>query len=342
MFRLKHLTLPLGALVLFAVDANALETYDSATIREDLSNAENMISPTETPFVSLICGTGPAATNTKVEWPMLELSAVDNNNRVAEGQDAPGANAPDVAFRRANYTQISDKVVKVSDTSQQVDGAASIEKLAKQISYKLKEYKRDKETMITSSVPAIPGAAVGATVRQAAGFGAFLITGGLRGAVTGAAPTLSGGTSGYPNVGPVAGTLRALTEDLLNTCIQGIWTQGGEPKYVLLSPINKRLISKTFTGYATKYKSADDKKLVNSIDVYESDFGQVQIVPDRFSPAPDVFVIDPDYVDMINLQPTRQLPLARTGHTENRLIQGEYTLRVGNEKAEGVIADTTG
>ena len=342
MFRLKQLTLPWQALTLFSVDANALETYDSSTIREDLSNAENLISPTETPFISLICGSGPSATNTKVEWPLLELAAVDDANRVAEGQDSPGIDAPDVASRRANYTQISDKVVKVSDTSQQVDGAASIEKLAKQISYKLKEMKRDIETMITGHAAAVPGSAVGATTRVAAGFGAFLITNGLRGATTGAPPVLSGTTSGYPSVGPVAGTLRALTEDLLNTCIQSVWTQGGEPKYVLVSPVNKRLISKTFTGYATKYKSADDKKLVSSIDVYESDFGQVQIVPDRFSPAPDAYVIDPDYVKMRDLQPTRQMPLARTGHTENRLIQREYTLEVSNEKAHGVIADTTG
>lgn len=341
MFRLTHLTLPYHARVLKAVAANALETYDSITIREDLSDAENMISPTETPFTSMICKKGAAVTNTKHEWPIVELGAASSTNRVAEGEDAPAVDTPILALRRANYTQISDKVVKVSDTSQKIDGAANVEKLAKQISYKLRQLKTDVETMLLDNVPAVPGAAVGATVRQAAGLPAFIITNSTRG-VGAAVPTLSSVTNGYPDVAAVNGANTAVTEDQINATISAVWTQGGEPKYVMVSPINKRLISKTFNGYATKYKSADDKKIVSSIDVYESDFGQVQIVPNRFQRPEDIFVIDPDYVETNDLQPTRQLDLARTGHTQNKLIQKEYTLSVLNEKAIGIISDTTG
>jgi len=330
------------------VNAAALETYDSITIREDLADAENMISPTETPFISMICGKNKA-TNTKHEWPVAELGAVDEGNAVAEGEDTPGIDNPVLAMRRWNFTQIMDKVVKVSDTSQEVNGAANIEKLAKQISYKLKELKRDKEAIMTSGQAGDPGAAVGATVRKSAGFAAFLITNVIR-TGGGAAPTLSDDPNGYPDAGPTAGTVPlAIDEDNLNAVMQSCWTEGGEPKYALVSPVNKRLISKTFNGYATKYKQADDKKLVNSIDVYESDFGQVQIVPDRFlgntsagKGGDAVFLIDPEYVKISELMGTRQKPLARTGHTENRLIQWEGCLEVGNEKAHGVIADTTG
>jgi len=341
MFRLRNLILPWQAQVLWAVAANALETYDSITIREDLTDAENMISPTETPFISRIAGK-TSATNKYHEWPVVELAAVDSSNRVPEGEDAPAVDAPRLALRRGNYTQISDKVVKVSDTSQKVDGAANVEKLSKQIAYKLKELKRDKETMLTANVAAVPGAAEGATTRVAAGLSAFSITNDQLGAGAGASPTLSGTTNGYPNAAATNGTLRDLTEDMLNAAIQAVWTQGGDPKYVLCSPINKRLISKTFTGNATKYKNADDKKIISAIDVYESDFGQVQIVPDRFSPTRDVFVLDPELVKIAELQSTRQLDLARTGHTENKLIQCEYTLEVGNEKAMAVIRDTNG
>lgn len=323
-----------------AVNAAALETYDSITLREDLSDAENMISPTETPFISMIAGKGKA-TKTLHEWPLVELAAASGTNRVAEGEDAPAIDAPTLALRRSNYTQISDKVVKVSDTSQKMDGAASVEKIAKQIAYKLKELKRDKEKMLLDNVKADPGAAAGATVRASAGLPAFIITNASRGA-GGLPPTLSGTTNGYPNAIATDGTLRDFTEDHLNSVIQSVWTQGGEPKYCLVSPVNKRVVSTTFDGYATKYKSADDKKIVSAIDVYESDFGQVQIVPDRFQRGRDVFVIDPDYVDYIDLQPTRQFELARTGHTDNRLIQCEYSIEVGNEKSQGIIADTNG
>jgi hypothetical protein len=321
-----------------AVNSAALETYDSKTIREDLTDAENMISPTETPFISSIAGKA-SCTNTKHEWPVVELGAVDPNNAVPEGEDAPAIDAPVVALRMANYTQILDKVVKVSDTSQKVDGAASVEKLAKQISYKLKELKRDKETIFLANAAANPGAAVGATTRKLAGLEAWIITNASRGA-TGTAPTLSGTTDGYPNAAHTPGTTRALTEDILNTVMQSVWQQGGAVKYAIVGPANKRLISKTFNGTATKYKDADDKKIISAIDYYESDFGTIEIVADRFSNPASVILIDPEYAKICDLQPTRQIELARTGHTENRLIQYEGTLEVGNQKAHGIITAT--
>jgi hypothetical protein len=323
-----------------AVAAEALETYDSNTIREDLSDAENMISPTETPFYSMIAGRA-SASNVQFDWPVVALAGVDATNRVPEGEDAPAVNDPNVALRFSNFTQISDKIVKVSDSSQRVDGAANVEKLAKQISYKLKELKRDCESMLLSHAVGVPGSS--GVARSTAGFGSFLITNTSRGATTGADPGYSGTTEGYPDTAPVGGDARALTETLFNDMMQTVWTSGGEPKYALCDPINKRIISENFDGFATKYKDGDDKKIINAVDIYESDFGEVQIVPDRFmGEIDDVFLIDPDYVKVRDLQPTRQLPLARTGHTENRLIQKEYGLEVSNEAAHGVIADTHG
>ena len=321
-----------------AVSSAALETYDSKTIREDLTDAENMISPTETPFISSIAGKA-SATNTKHEWPVVELGAVDASNAVAEGEDAPAVDAAVLALRMANYSQIMDKVVKVTDTSQRVDGAAKVEKLAKQISYKLKELKRDKETIFLANAVAVPGAAVGATTRKAAGLEAWLITNASRGS-GGAAPTLSGTTDGYPNAAHTPGTTRALTEDILNTVMQSVWQQGGNVKYAIVGPANKRLISKTFNGTATKFKDQDDKKIISAIDYYESDFGTIEIVADRFSNPASVLLIDPEFVKIVDLQPTRQLELARTGHTENRLIQYEGTLEVGNQKSCGIVTAT--
>lgn len=320
-----------------AVNANALETYDVRTLKEDLQDADNMISPTETPFTSLIADQGKA-TNTYHEWPLTALNAVNASNRVAEGEDAPAVSAPVSPLRRGNYTQISIKVVKVTETSQWVDGAADIQKLAKQMSYKLKELKRDRETMLLDNVAADPGAAVGATVRVAAGLPAFLQTNVSRGA-TGVNPILSGVTNGYPSVAAVNGTLRTITEDLFNTVIQAAWTSGGEVKYALVYPDIKRTISKTFTGYTTKYSDGASNKLITSVEIYQSDFGTVQIVPDRWQRSRDCFFIDPDYVSIDYGQTTKQQPLAKTGLTENRLISCEYTLWVGNEAALAILAD---
>jgi hypothetical protein len=303
-------------------------------------DADNMISPSETPFTSMIAEQN-SASNSYHEWPVTNLGSVNTSNRVPEGEDAPAVSAPVAALRRGNYTQISVKNVKVSSTSQWVDGAADIAKLSKQITYKMKELKRDRETMMLQNIAALPGTAAGATTRTAAGLPAFLQTNTSRGAGAGANPVLSGTTTGYPTTAAVAGTSRAITEDLFNTVIQACWTSGGEVKYALCGPSIKRTISKTFTGYSTKYSDGTSNKLITSVEIYQSDFGTVQIVPDRFSPAGDVYFIDPDYVAISYGQTTRQEDLAKTGLTTNKLISCEYTLEVGNEAAHGVLADVT-
>lgn len=322
-----------------AVSSSALETYDSRTIREDLTDAENLITPTETPFISMICKKGKA-TSTLHEWPLTNLGAVNSTNRVNEGEDAPAVTAPVLALRRSNYTQISTKVLKVTDTSQWVDGAANIEKMSKQIAYALSELKRDKETMMLASIAAIPGTGNGATLRTAAGLPSFWQTNVSRGA-TGVSPILSGTTNGYPTTAAVDGTQRALTEDLFNTVIQSVWTSGGTPKYALVGPTQKRNISKTFTGYTTKYSDGASNKLITSVEIYQSDFGTVQIVPDRFTRDREIHFIDPEFMELTVGQPTTQKDLARTGLTENKLIECEYTLSVGNEASGGILADLT-
>ena len=318
-----------------AVNANTNETYDVSTIREDLQDALISISPTETPFMSSIGRR--SVSNTYFEWPVIELAAASNSNRVAEGEAAPGNDAPTNALRLANYTQISDKVVEVSDTNEAVNGAGDAQRKAKQIAYKLKELKRDMETMLVGDNNAAVAGSSG-TARETASLTAFLKTNVDRG-TGGANPTLSGSTEGYPNAAATDGTLRALTEAMLKGVIASCWDEGAEPTIVLCGSGVKQKISSTFTGSATRYRDISDKKVVASIDLYVSDFGELQIVPTRFIRSRDVFVLDPSYARVGYLQSTKQKPLARTGHSDRTLISTEYGLQVDNEKAHGIIAD---
>lgn len=330
-----------------AVNAGTIETYDNSVIREDLQEAYTMLSPTECPFQAAIGRKD--VDNTLFEWPEVDLQSPDASNRVPEGEDAPSVDDATLATRYSNYTQISDKVVSTSHTSEAIDAAAEdVQKIAKQITLKLKELKRDMEIMLTDNVPAVPGAAQGATTRQTAGLRAFMRTNTARGA-TGADPTLSGGTDGYPNAAAVAGTPRPMTEALFNDVIEQCWQAGADPTIALVNSGNKRVISETFTASSTRYKDAIDKRLVNSIDIYTSDFGELQVVPTRFmrasNPGTDtafsVMVLDPNFARVAFLETIRQKPLAETGHSRKRLIWGEYGLQVDSEKAHGEIADTT-
>jgi hypothetical protein len=324
-----------------AVNANTNKSYDVKTIREDLQDAMISISPTETPFQSAIGR--KSVTNTSFEWSEVDLAA-PAANRVLEGEAAPGNDAPTNAVRLSQYTQISDKVVEVSDTNQKVNGVADAQTVAKQIAYKLKELKRDIEVMLLSNVAAVPGDAT--TARVTAGLPAFLRTNVDRG-TGGASGTLSGTTSGYVNAAATDGTPRALTEAMLKSVIAQCWDNGAEPSIVLCGSAVKQKISSTFTGSATKFKNVDDKKVVAAVDLYVSDFGELQIVPTRFLETRtvagrDVFVLDPNYARVAYLQTVQQKPLARTGHAERRLISTEYGLQIDSQKAHGVIADING
>lgn len=324
-----------------AVNANTNKSYDVKTIREDLQDAMISISPTETPFQSAIGR--KSVTNTSFEWSEVDLAA-PAANRVLEGEAAPGNDAPTNAVRLSQYTQISDKVVEVSDTNQKVNGVADAQTVAKQIAYKLKELKRDMEVMLLSNVAAVPGDA--STARVTAGLPAFLRTNVDRG-VGGASGTLSGTTSGYVNAAATDGTPRALTEAMLKNVIAQCWDNGAEPSIVLCGSAVKQKISSTFTGSATKFKNVDDMKIVAAVDLYVSDFGELQIVPTRFLETRtvagrDVFVLDPNYARVAYLQTVQQKPLARTGHAERRLISTEYGLQIDSQKAHGVIADING
>lgn len=318
-----------------AVTANTNETYSVSTIREDLSEALASLTPTETVLMSAI-GTRNVD-NTYFEWSEVDLAAAGANRQI-EGDASPANTAPTNAVRKGNYTQISAKVVEVSDTNNAVNGVANAQTVAKQVSYKLSEMKRDMEKMLLDNVAASAGAS--GTARQTAGLPAFLTTNVDRG-VGGANGTTSGtGEAGYVNAAATDGTTRPITEDMLKTVIASCWDEGATPSIVLCGSSQKQTIS-TFTGNATRYKEAEDSKLNAAIDVYISDFGELQIVPARHIRARDVLVLDPSYAKVAYLQTAKQKPLARTGLSERRLISAEYGLEVTSQKAHGIIADVS-
>lgn len=324
--------------------ANTIETYDNTLIREDLEQQYSMISPEEVPFQTAI-GVGEAASNTYTEWSIVDLQEPSTSNRVIEGEDTPPNDDGTLGRRIGNYTQISDKVVSVSHTSEAVDAAAeNVQRMAAQIALKLKEMKRDMEVMLTQNIVAAPGSSGAA--RSAAGLPAWLTSNIVLGA-TGAAPALSGTTTGYPDTALTPGTAVALTEDNLNDVIESCWNAGAEPSIIMVNSNNKRVISNTFTGNSTRYKDAIDKRLTAAIDVYDSDFGELTVVPNRFlsTTASDnysVYVLDPDFAELKFLEAPRQKELAETGHAMRRLLWAEYTLKIHNEAAHGAIHATTG
>jgi hypothetical protein len=134
-----------------------------------------------------------------------------------------------------------------------------------------------------------------------------------------------------------------MTEGFLKTVLQGVFTNGGSPRFVLVGPHVKTVIS-GFAGIAAqRYQAPSDSPttIIGAADVYLSDFGSVAIVPSRLSRPRDAYVIDPDLVEVATLRPINSQELAKTGDASKHLLLAEYGLVVTQESGLGVVADLT-
>ena len=310
-----------------AQPSETFDTYDSIGEREDLSDVIYNISPTDTPFLSSAAKT--QATAVLHEWQTDSLAAAVTNNAVIEGDEAT-ADAITATTRLSNSCQILDKVVTISGTQEAVDKAGRASEIAYQIAKKAKELKRDLESTLTSNNQEVTGGS--GTARQLGGIGSWIATNDVFGA---------GGASGsVGNTARTNGTQRAFTEAQLKSVIKSVWNSGGNPQIIMVGPFNKQKLS-GFTGNSTRFDAGADATLYTSVDVYASDFGQTQVVPNRFSRDREASVLDMDMWGVAFLRDFSMHELAKTGDTEKRQLLVECTLESRNEAASGMIADLT-
>ena len=82
---------------------------------------------------------------------------------------------------------------------------------------------------------------------------------------------------------------------------------------------------------------AAGRKLTQVIDVFESDFGLVKIVADRWMPDTSIFVLDPTHWKVCALRPFGTQELPNTGDNLKKVIVGEHTIEARAEKANAMI-----
>lgn len=304
-----------------AAPTNTYVSTSAVGNREDLTDIIDMITPSETPFYSMI---GKAkASGTLHEWQTQALRAAKQNAQ-AEGDDTI-ATAVTPQIRLGNYTQILKEAASVSGTQETVDKAGKKSEMAKQMALKSAEMKLDLEFALTrngttASSPrqmrGLVGWMAGANVSSGAGY---------------VAPNY------VTNVAQTDGTARAFTESLLKDTLQKTYIAGGRPNVVMMGATQKQTFS-TFTGNATRQKDADNK-LMASIDVYVSDFGTLKAIVNIQQRARDVFVLQSDKWSFAALRPWQKTPLAKTGDSERNQILLEGTLEAINPLANGAVLD---
>jgi Family of unknown function (DUF5309) len=303
-------------------------------VREDLADIIYRIDPDETPFVSSLSRVQAHQVNT--EWIDQELNPAENNPQ-PEGFTAV-IQAVKKPVRFGNICQIFARTVGVSNTYRAVDMVGGEDEYNRNIMLRGMELKRDLELVSTS-----PIAKAITDPRQMAGLPAWCSLG-VRGAGTGVMP-IGDGT----NVG-TAGTLYDLDLAHVNTAMQAVWNAGGNPALGLMSGNIKNYFSTLSQGgtgnpiVAQNIVNASPTgtlTIQGAVDVYRTNFGTLQLAPDRFCPAHQILLVDKNYVELAPL-PGRdmvQTDLAKTGDNSQGMIVFEGTLRVTAPKANAWVAD---
>lgn len=333
-----------------AQSSETLDRYDLNTVREDLTDVIYNISPTECPFTS---NAGRASSKqTFKEWNIDSLAAAANNAHI-DGDEFAGDALTD-AEKVGNYHQISRKDLVMSRRANIVNKAGKKSEVAYQIAKAGKELKRDVELAATQRKAAVVGNST--TAMQSAGVPAWIRTNDQLGS-GGSSPTLSGTTNGYPNAAGTVGTARALSEATLMDAIRACYDQGGSPDMIMVSTEMKQRMS-TFlfsssSRVATQYQDQGKSPrggatVIGAVDVYVTDFGVVDIVPNRFSPsgatASEVFVLDSEYWCLTYLDGYKTETIAKVGDHERRMLLVDWSVESKNEAASSVVAainDTT-
>lgn len=312
-----------------AQPSNSFSSYDAVGNREDLSDLIYDISPTDTPFLSKIPRVKAKAT--KHEWQIDALAAAVDTNAVVEGDDAT-TDASAATTRLDNQCQILDKVARVTGTQEKVDKAGRSSEMAYQMEKRMKEIKRDLEKSLFANKAKVVGNDTTARV-----------LGGLQAWVKTNTSIASDATASAGNGSDIHtdGTARALQESFFETVLASAWDEGAEPSIGYLNKFQKRKIA-AFTGNQTTMGKAEDRKVINSVDVYVDPLGnEVKLVPARQCPTDVVHFVDPEFAALAVLRDFQSTDLAKTGDSQRKQILFEGTLEVRNEKAHAAIYDLT-
>lgn len=283
----------------------------SASQKEDVLDVIQMLSPEDTAFLSRI---GVAqARQANHEWLTDTLeSATATGGATVEG--ATAVTEPyDARARLLNYTQITQKTIDISGTLEATSMYGMESEYAYRLEKAMKEWKIRVDQILLTSTSAVGTSAV---ARSLSGLIDILRTN----IVTG-----SGGSC-------------ALTETAFNDLLQSIFSSGGVPDTAFVNGFQKRRISAFATSNVRYQEPGAEGRIRNRVAVYESDFGDIEVVLERYMPAATVPVLEIDGFKIAYLRKPFVKPLADIGDSKRAMIIGEYTFEYLKEPHSGKLS----
>jgi hypothetical protein len=139
-----------------------------------------------------------------------------------------------------------------------------------------------------------------------------------------------GGLDYYLSTGTDSSTTQ-MTEDALLDALQASFDRGGMVDLLAVGGTQKRVIS-AFSADDIRI-ARDDNVRGAVVDWYDSDFGRIYVVLNRWIPTRFAFGLEKQYIDVVWFDPFFTEMLAKTGDRQQWEIVAEVTMRVRNEKA---------
>jgi len=318
--------------------ATNFTTSNQLSQREDLANWISNISRDLTPFMSSIGKTKSTAITHEWSTDTLQAAGVQ---AAAEGAAYAVSTSP-VIVRLNNLTQIFTKGIEISGTLEAVD------KAGRKSEFKYQSEKRGKEVMRD-----IEATLVSKQVKSASHGGAGLIQAGAR--VMGGYESWCGvaqETDGTLQANATAGTGAsvwnatgsgaAFTLDDINEVLREInGVTSAAPSVVMMSTTNKVNFSNLInTSSMNTRRNIDEKgKLRQSVDLYESDFGDVEVKHNYLMADVSVFIYDPSSLAMATLRPLHFRDINEVGDALRSFMVQELTLEAKSPTGNGIITN---
>jgi hypothetical protein len=309
-------------------------TSEAIGEREELANLIYRIDPTDCPVFSTLKKDGSRAVFT--EWQVQELASAVATNYQSEGADYSYVN-PTATTRMGNYHQISVKAAAVSGTLDAVDKAGRDRETAYVKTIKGLELRRDIEKSLLSDT-----ARSSSDPRKSASLSCWITN-------TSLASGSSNPTGDGTNTPTLSGTDRAMAITQIDAAMLAAFEDGGKPTMMVMSPTNKQVFSNlSSASVATNQiitSANKDAAYVGAVSLYRSDFGELEVMVDRFFASNDrIIMLDKDYASITTL-PGRNFAVsdvAPTGDATKFALVTEWSLKVQAPKAHAAVYDLTG
>jgi hypothetical protein len=303
-------------------------SYDLVGAKEDVSDVISNISPTKTPFQSMIGS--EKVTQKLFQWQEDELRAAAQNAKVE------GADASEVAITPTslvtNRTQILSETILIADGLDSTDKYGRAKETAYQMAKTAAQLKRDLELSFVG-------------IHQAADAGSSV-----------AARKMASYTSlTHTDHHNFMGAATNLSEAAVVSMQQELFDEGSDPSVLMVTPSNAVIVA-DFANKVTNVQNVaatenvaavtvrgrdlgNATTLVNNIDIYKSPFGSLRVVINRFVRAKDTLVFESDMWKKMVFRPWTRTTLAKTGDSTKIQMLGEFSLKHRNQHASGVIRD---